>query len=208
VRFFGNRREQSTRICHLLCLDAAARLNADSLLPFHIQSIRIHREYLDCVIFPQLSWAKIDTADAFLCDLSSIGARTMPTSNNRERIVNKLYGHVYQMYKEDTHSELALSELTTLLKDELGSDSRVYREKNVVSMLATTPYGTDCCACRTHARVHVDSLNRNRLPTASSSTATCRYVDVMLTFACPAASRTSASVRLPASAWLMKVCRP
>jgi len=30
----------------------------------------------------------------------------------------------------------------------------------------------------------------------------------MLTFACPAASRTSASVRPPASAWLINACRP
>lgn len=43
--------------------------------------------------------------------------------------------------------------------------------------------------------------NRNRFPIpASSSTATCRYPLVMLTLQCPAASRTSASDRLPASA--------
>ncbi len=49
----------------------------------------------------------------------------------------------------------------------------------------------------------------NSSPTSSSSsTRTWRYVEVMLTLACPAASRTSASVRLPARACEMKVCRP
>lgn len=58
------------------------------------------------------------------------------------------------------------------------------------------------------AETQSDYPNRNRFPTSWSSTAMCRYVDVMLTFACPAASRTSASVLPPASAWLMNVWRP
>src|SRR5882724_296043 len=41
-----------------------------------------------------------------------------------------------------------------------------------------------------------------------SSTATCRYADVMLTLAWPAASRTSAKVFPPAGAWLINVWRP
>jgi len=48
----------------------------------------------------------------------------------------------------------------------------------------------------------------NSAPTSLPSTATCRYPLVMLTFECPAASRTSANVRPPARAWLMNVCRP
>ena len=47
---------------------------------------------------------------------------------------------------------------------------------------------------------------QNRFPIAmSSSTATCRYTEVMLTLLWPAASRTSAKVRPPARAWLMNV---
>ena len=49
---------------------------------------------------------------------------------------------------------------------------------------------------------------RNRSPTVSLSTATWRYVLVIDTLACPAASRTSAKVRPRARAWLMNVCRP
>jgi len=51
--------------------------------------------------------------------------------------------------------------------------------------------------------------NANSVPTSpSSSTATCKYTLVVNRLAWPAAALTSASVRFPARAWLINVCRP
>jgi len=56
----------------------------------------------------------------------------------------------------------------------------------LMRVTATMP---SSCRLRPPQRRYIPAdQNRNNSPTASSSTATCRYADVILTFACPAAS--------------------